>query len=200
MADPRCRPYISATWLARTMSGATICQWQYWFQAHYRLEEQLPTTFDRVAWRVQHTRALSELRRDLRRRGIKTWGECEFRLREPHHDAVVAGRVDCVAFPEPDVVLFDVKTGARRAAHQSQLMIHMHAMGRDDRFTGRQTKGVLVYPDGQQEIACLPPGFDDDVEYFVGLLVGDEEPERDPGSGCRLCNVIARDCPARVDG
>lgn len=200
MAILRRHPYIWATWLARTMSGTAVCQWQYWFQAHYRLEEKQPTTLDTAAWQVRHTRLLTDLRRDLARQGVKTWAEHGFAVPVPAHGAVVAGRIDCVAFQDPDVVAYDCKTVGRQDAHVAQLLIYMHALASDDRFAGRDVRGVLVYLDGRQEISQVPEGIADDIDYFVGLLAGDEEPPRDPGAGCRFCSATARDCLARAEG
>src|SRR5690606_30645947 len=117
-AVPRRRPYIWVTWLARVMSGEVWCHWQYWFQTHHILKDRQPSDFDSIAWNIEHTRLLTELRREVARPGVRMHTEFEFRIQVPPDDTTVAGKIDCRVDVGESLVVYDCKTGQPRVAHR----------------------------------------------------------------------------------
>lgn len=196
-AIPRGTPYIWITWLASVMTGDVRCHWQYWFQAHHKLKDREPSTFDSVGWQVSHTRLLTEIKQELFAQGTRPHTEVEVSFRVPNQDAKITGRIDCIVEDGSEVILYDCKTGRPRDSHQVQLMAYMYGLSTYPRYASARIRGTLVYKDHRVEVPHLRDDFASDLEFFVGVLSQENAPMREPGDDCEYCKITAFDCPDR---
>jgi PD-(D/E)XK nuclease superfamily len=199
MANPRRSPYIHATWLAKLMAGDVRCSFQYWFQTHNQLTQKQPELFESAGWMISHTRMLEELCQTLEAQGSKPLKEFEFNLRGLPCEALIGGKIDCLAVNGTQATVYDCKTGHPYLHHQVQVMIYMYGLSQQPRFHHMQLQGVVLYRDSQCEIPCLPDTFASDIDYFVRLLAGAQVLPRAPGRDCRFCKLTRLDCPERVN-
>lgn len=199
MAIPRGKPYVWATWLSRVMTGNVSCQWQYWFLARHKLTEEQPATFDSVGWQIRHTRLLTEVRQELMATGVRPNTEFAFQFRVPGCDALINGKIDCLAVDGRTVTVYDCKTGKPRTSDRAQVMIYMFALSTYPRFAKKRIRGVVVYRQRRIDIPCLPEDFADQISYFTELLVSDGPAVKGPGRDCRFCRITSADCPDRRD-
>lgn len=198
LSRPRGQPYVWMTWLAKAMSGDVSCVWQPWFRAHYQLAATMPEGTGLDEWRAKHTRLVQDLAGDLQHHGYDITTEYSLRL-EFDNGTILAGKADCLAQDEENVIVYECKTGRRRAGDELQLMTYLYALGFDPLVNGRALSAVLVYEDEEIEVAGLPDGFEENVGRFISTLGGMAVPVKSPGSDCKFCPITREDCWERVE-
>lgn len=200
MAKPRTAPFIWTTWLASVMSGDNPCHWQAWFQTHNELTEKQPSNFDLAGWKIDHTRLLSELTKELSS-GKEVLIRTEYPLSHSFgkYGTRLKGAADIVCWDKSLVKVFDCKTGKERSSDQIQVMLYMWQLAQSPDFSGHRIEGEVVYRSRRQSIPRLPDTFEDNLMYFIGILSGNEEAIKSPGKVCRFCSITKSDCTDRVD-
>ncbi len=194
---PRSEPYVWATWLSEIMAGDVKCQWKSWFRSHYQLPRGPNSKAEAlVEWKVAHNRALSELTRNLASRGLSPINEYSFKTRLPS-GGTLSGQVDCLVEDNGRVVVYECKTGLRRAKDQLQLMLYLWALGREPRFRGKELTGLLIYGDDEFEVVPYAE-FEKDLTHFGALLSGPDPAPKVPGADCRFCPITRKDCHERI--
>jgi CRISPR/Cas system-associated exonuclease Cas4 (RecB family) len=198
-ADPRAAPYVWVTWVAQLMAGAA-CQWRYWFQARHFLNERA-TTFGDPTWHLKHSRLVTELEQDLRAEGLDPEIESEFTLALDEKGAQLAGRIDCLV-DDPNTrtaTVYECKTADPRPKDQIQVLLYMNVLTKRPRFRDKGIRGELVYPGQRHQIRAFPEAFDQEVDFWLRLLMSDTPPRKVPGSDCRFCPITRVDCPERYE-
>jgi len=180
------------------MAGEAVCHWQYWFQAHNQLSQRMASSHELVGWQVEHSRMVIELARKLAGRGGKLHREYPIRLRIAHHEAMVAGFIDCLVVEDSRVTIYECKVGQPRQSDQVQTMIYMHCVSQLPVFAGKSMRGFVIYKDQHSEIPELPENFAANFDYFVDLLAGSTPALRFPGLDCKFCKLTGEDCPERI--
>ncbi len=198
MADPRPTPYVHVSWLAKIMAGDVACQWQYWFQAHQRLTKKR-AVMEFAGYQVDHTRMLSELRKELVAAGLRPHLEYTVRWMPPSGAATVHGKIDCWVMGDNGATVYECKSGQPHGYDQVQTMLYMYTLSHDGRARVDRVRGVLVYKDERCPLPPLPTSFESDIDYFVDLLTTETPPALEPGESCAYCNLTRADCPYRLD-
>lgn len=194
---PRSEPYVWATWLAEVMAADVKCQWKSWFRAHYQIQSSRGSKDEAlVEWKVAHTRAVSELTQSLASRGLKPINEYAFKTLLPS-GGTLSGQVDCMVEDGHRVLVYECKTGLRRAKDQLQLMLYLWALGRDPRFRDKELTGFLIYGDDEFEVVPYAE-FEGDLAHFGAVITGPNPAPKVPGADCRLCPITNKDCPERI--
>ena len=107
-----------------------------------------------------------------------------FQCRVPGCDALISGKIDCLAVDGRIVTVYDCKTGKPRTSDRVQAMIYMYALSTYPRFAQSRIRGMVIYQDRRLEIPCLPQQFDSDVAYFTRLLAEETPLGKSPGHDC----------------
>ena len=202
-AIPRDHPYIWATWLPRLLVGDNSCEWAIWFKAHYQKWTRAPSEFDPTQWQLAHTALLNDIRDCWLANGYDVFVEQQNAFQLKGRSAILAGRPDLVAVKDNYALIMDAKTGQEQAWHRVQLMIYMYALPRAmPEFRDARISGEIVYPDRVQRVpqGGIHQGFVRDLSALIRRVAAPEPPARVPSaSECRFCDIIANDCPDRVD-
>ncbi|MCK4521937.1 MAG: PD-(D/E)XK nuclease family protein [Nanoarchaeota archaeon] len=198
MANLRESPYIWVTWLAKIMAGDITCQWQSWFRSQNKEIEKQPDDFDLVGWKMDHTKMLTELKEKLIKENYSPIIEQSVKYKIPNLDITVAAKPDCIIEKKDVVIIYDCKTGKERSSDQVQVMIYMYLLSKG-KFSGKQSKGVVIYKDKKIEIPNLPENFEDNFNFFVNVLSSPKPPTKNPGADCKFCSITKNDCSERVD-
>jgi hypothetical protein len=204
MVSQRENPYIWTTAISRLLAGENSCEWAAWFKAHYQNHEKAPSDFDLPAWQMAHAAALNDLQPQLENKGygILREGQNKFALRG--RTITLGGQPDFVALGNGESVIYEVKTGNRRASDQVQAMIYMYALPhawRDYRSTS--FAGCVAYPDGEIRIpaSAIDEKFKSRLFSLLARLAASEPARKVPSSDeCRFCEIARTHCPERVDG
>ena len=204
MPEPRTGPYIWVSWLSKLLVGDNSCEWAAWFKSHYQGYQRVPSTFDSVAWQLEHTSLLDQVRARLEDQGktVFTEGQNLFRLRGSS-GVTLGGRPDLIALSGDAGSVYEMKTGEPAASDHVQLMIYMYAMPLASRqYRGMKFDGIVVYRDHQVPV----PADAVDERFKTGLVqlirkVGSSAPARKVPSAmeCGFCDITAADCPERID-
>ena len=204
MTEPRTSPYIWTSWLSRLLVGDNSCEWAAWFRAQHQRYAKVPSTFDSVAWKLDHTQLLDVVRARLEAEGktASTEGQNLFRV-TGSPGVTLGGRPDLIAQSGDTATIYEVKTGEPSASDQAQVMIYMYAMPyASPQFKGVRFDGTVVYRDHEVPI----PADAVDESFKGGLFqlirkVGASAPPRKVPSAveCRFCDITAADCPERVE-
>ena len=198
MAKLRKSPYIWATWLAKVMTGEITCQLQSWFQTQNQLTEKQPSDFDLMGWKINHTKMLTELKEKLIGEKYKPIIEQGIRYKFPNSNIIISGKPDCITEKENEVTIYDCKTGNKKSSDQVQVMIYMYLLSKNESHK-KQSRGIVMYKDKKIEIPKLPEDFEENFNFFVGILSSPKPPTKNPGADCRFCSITKNDCPKRVD-
>ncbi len=186
------------------MAGETTCEWSTWFKSNYQYDKR-PGDFDQVGWKVQHTRALRELRLERQATGEQVMIERQnsFRWERPDSSLILGGTPDLISIGDHDVRIYDVKTGARRESHQIQVMIYMYCLPREAPvYRQRLLHGTIVYADGRVDIpaTAIDASFIGSFDYFLDILDSSTTPDKAPSaSECRFCDIPKSECPERIE-
>ena len=204
MPEPRTSPYIWASWLSKLLVGDNSCEWAAWFKAHYQSYQEAPSTFDSVAWRLDHTRLVDQVRAQLEADGktVLTEGQNLFRLRGAS-GVTLGGRPDLIAISGDAASIYEMKTGEPAASDHVQVMIYAYAIPLAFRqYEGMKFDGTVVYRDHQVPI----PADAVDGRFKTSLAqlirkVGSTAPARKVPSAmeCGFCEITTADCPERID-
>ena len=204
MATPRDGIYVHPSWLARFMGGEITCEWQVWFKAHH-MYEKVPSDFDVASYKVDHTRALRELRGERERDGERVTVERQntFRWMRPGSSLIIHGTPDLIAVGDEMITVYDVKTGAARDWHPLQVMIYMHCLRQEAPiYRERLLQGVVAYGDDQVAVppTAIDAAFEENFNYFLDLIDTDEPPAMTPSEAeCAWCDIPSSECPDRIE-
>ncbi len=205
MTEPRSGPYIWVTWLSKLLVGDRSCEWAAWFKARYKNYVRSPGPFDAVAWQMNHTALLGDVRAKLETEGNEVLSEDQnyFNLRG-NSGAVLGGKPDLVVMQKDGAgTIYDIKTGQPRASDNVQVMIYMYALPYVNRFRGIKFDGRLVYRDDSQ-VEIPSHAVDDSFKNSLFKLIGRisvPEPARKVPSAleCSMCDLTIADCPEMIE-
>ena len=198
-------PYIWVTWLTKLLVGENSCEWSAWFKAQHEgwSWEKQPSTFDSVAWQMEHSAQVTDSRRYWEDQGfvVFTEGQNSFVLRG--RSAKLAGKPDLIVKKAGDGVVVDIKTGRPSPSHSVQVMIYMYAIPRSlGQHKGVSFDGKVVYADHEIDIpaSAVDSKFISSVTELILRLASRQPAVRVPSTReCRFCDITARNCPDRVD-
>ncbi len=194
MAEKRNSPYIWVSWLAEIMSGDLSCHWKVWFKTHNKLTKKQSSDFDSVAWKINHTKKLTEVKDRLIKNNQNPKLEKYIEYKIPNSNAIIQGRIDCAIETEDTITIYECKTGKERDSDQAQVMLYMYILSKNSK---KQIKGIISYNDKEIEI-ILPENFEENFNFFVNKLISIECPIKNPGNDCRFCDITKEDCPERI--
>src|SRR5258706_6463922 len=110
-------PYIWVSTLSGLLSGEKSCTYAGWFKAHYQDYERLASNFDEATWQERHTKLLTDIADDLKKRDVKFLLEKQNLFNWKGKVATIGGRPDLVAFPTSrEHEVYDAKTGRPKSA------------------------------------------------------------------------------------
>ena len=120
--------------------------------------------------------------------------------RTRHSHLAVGGKPDLVARQGTSIIVFEVKTGARKPFHETQALLYTQLLPRAIPALARCTfSAVLLYRDARLNVADDPslPGR---LDRVLDVLEAEEYPETNPSFGeCRQCNIARSVCAERID-
>lgn len=171
-----------------------------WYRARYSNYESVPAS-DLSTANEEHAAAVLALETELRAAGYELLQEADtyFVFRHPAHSAfAVSGQPDVVARSGLEMTVFEVKTGAAQAYHETQALLYSCLLPRAIRaYRTTAFSTVLVYPGVRRRLAedsSLPKR----LELTLAVLAEDDEPEKRPGRlNCEQCDIASRLCPER---
>jgi len=130
MRQKRDGVFVWVTWLPKLMAGEQQCEWSPWLKANYEYYERVTDDFDAVAWKVEHTRLLRDLRIERQKAGNQIFIESQnkFKFKTPD-GIVISGTPDMIELTKKGHgIIYDAKTGQKVQSHQIQVMIYMYLM------------------------------------------------------------------------
>jgi CRISPR/Cas system-associated exonuclease Cas4 (RecB family) len=190
---------VQAKQLARIVSGDLECLFQTWRLIRGQLSAQAHNNFDVVAWRVDHTRLLTQTLEMLKESGSRLRRALRLEFRLPRSGLVVRCNPDLVAEEDDLVTVIDCKTGKQQPSDQVQIWIYQIALSFVKPFAGRPSRGILVYSDCQVAAPSPPADLLEILEEFAEILSSPTPPSSAPGTSCRFCPLTSLDCPDRVE-
>ncbi len=202
MKEERESPFLWASWLTRLMSGENECEWAAWLKAHYMGYQQVPSDFDSVAWKLEHTGMVSQVRAHLESEGkaVFTGELTRFGLRGS--SATLSGMPDLIAVDGEKGAIYDIKTGQPRPSHQAQVLLYMYAIPLAfEEWRNGAFEGAVVYRDHEIRVArtLLDDAFKTSLFQLIGRLSAEEPARKAPSvSECRLCVISEEECPERT--
>lgn len=199
------RPRIWVTWVAKLMTGESLCPWSAWFKTHYSNYEKVSPRRDFIEYRLEHSRMINELRKELLLKGEKVLVEEANRFSfEIKPNLTLDGKPDLISLSEDLAAVYECKTGAKKDSSQIQLMIYLYCLPRCfDQYKNMKLAGCLLYyPNTRIEIpqSRIDERFIDHLNYWLKILGTDAPPAKAPSeNGCLFCNITKADCPERVE-
>jgi hypothetical protein len=193
--------YIWITWLSKVMAGEQNCEWASWFKAH-KTYAKLPNNFDLMAWSIEHTKRLRELRLERQKIGetVSVEGENSIRYVAPE-GIVVAGKPDLIATSKTETTVYDVKTGQPKTSDSVQVLIYMYLIPLSvEKYRGISPSGCVVYAENRVVIppTAVDEKFKEQFGYFLNIIGGKEETLKVPGANeCRFCDIPLSECAER---
>ena len=199
-------PYIWVTWLTKLLVGDNSCEWSAWFKAHHEgwSWDRQPSTFDAVAWQLDHSANVAANRRHWEEQGYVVFTEEQNSFVLRGKSAKLAGKPDLIVKQEDSGVVVDIKTGRPFPSHSVQVMLYMYAIPRSlGQHKGVSFEGKVVYDDPEVDIpaSAVDSKFISNVTDLI-LRLASESPARKIPSAreCQYCNITLKDCPERVNG
>lgn len=195
--------YIWITWLAKLLSGETVCEWQYWLKTHYKYEK-LPEDKNLISWQTKHSRMLSELKRRILDSGRTPLVEDINSFKYNFKDiCLIGGRPDLIDIVDDrEVIIYDCKTGNKNKSDSIQMLLYLFCLG-EGRYRDKILKGILLYSDGYQlsfDKIDISDDFLEDVSYFAKLLTTSTPPLKSPSTnGCRFCDIPKLECGEKIE-
>lgn len=194
--------YIWITWLSNLLSGECVCEWKYWFKAHFEYNK-LPPDKRLIDWQTKHSRMLSELKRKIVESGriplVEEINRFKYNFR---NICLIGGKPDLVEIIDEEVIVYDCKTGSKNKSDQIQMLLYLHCLG-EEKYKGKILKGILIYSDGQSlEFSKnnVNSDFLEDVSYFAKLITQDPPPFKCPSKNeCRFCDIPKMDCKEKIE-
>jgi hypothetical protein len=197
--------YIWVTWLSKLITGEQPCEWVHWLKANYDGYEKIHSDFDAVAWQIEHTRMLREMRVERMKHGGKIFIESQNSFKYKTKEGIaVGGKPDMIEIKEGNTgIIYDAKTGRQLQSNQAQVMLYQYlvplARPEWESFT---FNGSVCYKDNTVDIPCtaIDSKFKDNVNYYCNLLASKEPLQKMPcEANCRFCDIPIKECPERVD-
>ena len=198
-------PYIWVTWLTKLLVGENSCEWSAWFKAQHEgwSWDSQPSTFDAVAWQVDHSANVATNRRDWEEQGYVVFTEEQNSFVLRGKCAKLAGKPDLIIKKENNGVVVDIKTGRPFPSHSVQVMLYMYAIPRSlGQHRGVSFDGKVVYGDHEIDIpaSAVDAKFISNVTDLILRLASENPARRVPSAReCQYCNITSKDCPERVD-
>lgn len=203
MVVARTGVFVWATGVAKLLSGESQCKWAHWFRAHFKYDKQ-PSEFDSQAWSIEHAGMLEATALDLCARGYSVQTEGQNWLRLESNGITLGGKPDIIAVKDDQVLVIDIKTGARHAWHFAQMAIYliMLPFARPD-LRGLFLQGKIQY---KQEPAVMvaPDDLTDTLRARLREVIheigGPTPPARVPTAPeCAFCDIGSEDCSDRIE-
>lgn len=198
-------PYIWVTWLTKLLVGENSCEWSAWFKAQHEgwSWDKQPSTFDSVAWQIDHSAQIASNRRRWEDEGYTVFTEDQNSFVLRGRSAKLAGKPDLIVKRGDDAVVVDIKTGRAVPSHSVQVMLYMYAIPRSlGQHKGVSFDGKIVYDDYEIDIpsSAVDTKFVSNVSELILRLAADRPARRVPSAReCQYCKVTSKDCPERVD-
>lgn len=198
-------PYIWVTWLTKLLVGENSCEWSVWFKSQHEgwSWDKQPSTFDSVAWQMEHSAESASNREHWERQGYVVFTEEQNSFVLRGRSAKLAGKPDLIVKKDDDAVVVDIKTGRPLPSHSVQVMIYMYAIPRSlGQHRGVRFRGQVVYSDHEVEIpgSAVDSEFVSNITELILRLASDQPARRVPSAReCRYCSITTKDCPERVD-
>lgn len=197
-------PYIWVTWLTKLLVGENSCEWSGWFKAQHEgwsWDKQL-STFDSVAWQMEHSARVAENRLIWEENGYVVFTEEQNSFVLRGKSAKLAGKPDLIVTRPDGGVVVDVKTGRPLPSHSVQVMLYMYAIPRSlGQHRGIAFDGKVIYEDHEVHIpaSAVDSNFVSNVTELILRLASDHPARKVPSAReCRFCSITAADCPERV--
>ena len=203
--EKRIKKSIWVTWVAKLMAGESLCPWSVWFKTHYANYEKVLPKREFIKYRLDHSRMINELRKDLLASGEKVFVEEANRFSfEIKPNLTLAGKPDLIALSENKATVYECKSTTQKDAYQIQLMIYLYCLPRCfDQYKNIKLDGCLLYyPSTRIEIPqnMIDDRFTDHLNYWLKILGEDTQPAKAPSENeCLFCNITKADCPEKVE-
>lgn len=190
--NPRDKPYIHPSWLAKGLSGDRQCLFSLYAQANYYIPKA-DSGFDTEVYKLKHQAALTPYAEELRAEGFTVYTEASNSFwYETKSGAVISAQPDIVAVLESEAIVPDIKTGKElRASDIAQVKLYMAlipAVG---------LHGITQVPTGQLvhqgEVSTIPAAeitseFKQQVAGLVSMMAAAAAPPIVPTfNECRWC-------------
>lgn len=206
MQRQRDEPYIYVTWLTKLLMGSNSCQWAPWFMAHYRDYEKMPSDFDSVQWKVDHTVMLDKIEAEYAQRFQRIRREKQNNFQYlGGSGAILSGTPDLVCFSDKEVVIVDAKTGQQQDEHWAQMMIYLFCYPRvfSTNVLDREVRGEIIYKDGTKQGVYteeLTDAFRQKLTSLLQTISSTEQPQPTPSYWeCNYCKITPMNCAVRID-
>ncbi len=198
-------PYIWVTSLSKLLAGENSCEWSSWFRAQRESNSwaRVPSTFDSVAWQMDHAELLRKVSKRWGDQGHRVFLEYQNSLQLSGKVATLGGRPDLVALKDGLNTVIDVKTGQPKESDKIQVMLYMWAVPLAfPQYRSLVFDGIVVYRDHEIGIpaAAVDDHFISRVVALIRRLASPTPAARVPSYWeCRFCSITLVDCPERVD-
>ena len=200
---PRSSPYISATSLARLLTGDASCEWAAWFKAHHRDWDKPASDFDQARWMLDHTTLLNRERERREELGYTVTAENQNSFRLRGSSATLAGKPDLIVVKGGDAVVIDAKTGKTSPHHAVQVIIYQYAVPRAlEQYRDIEFRGHVSSPDSNVglPVSAMDGEFVEKLGALIRRLASETPARRVPSAQeCRFCDITSADCPERVE-
>lgn len=191
---------IWCTWLAAHLAGERHCDYQTWFRAHFTAGKRETGSFSLSAWKATHDERLNARVAALREDGYTVSVEDQNSFKLKGQRATLSGKPDIIRRSGDDCAVLDIKTGSPKDRDHAQMLVYLYALPRARRIF--PTVALLEYPGHTVTVRLeeLTP----DVVARIGALMrklgGAHALPASPSFGeCSQCDVLAQDCPDRMD-
>ena len=102
------------------------------------------------------------------------------------------------------MAIVDAKMGLESSNHVVQVMIYLYAIPRAlERYRAAKLRGQVTYRDHTVRIprGGIDNGFIEDLGTLIRRVSAVTPPQRVPSfAECPFCDIMAADCPDRVEG
>lgn len=189
-------PDFWVTGLAKILVGDQPCRFQAWINGHFKIQKRPQDTARLAQYKLDHTAQLTQAVERFTADGwtcrVEQWMKLVGRT------ATITGKADVIRLKHGDVVVSDIKSGARRDADLVQVQIYQIMLPLIWRRPTLAVTAEVIYPDGG---VITPIGIETIKPRLFALvreLASDTPPDPSPSeSNCRFCDVSETDCPQR---
>jgi len=169
----------------------------------------VPSDFDRVSWRAEHSALVRRRANELRTDGWDVFCEEQnrFTLRGRQARATFGGKPDLVAFKAGEGLVEDCKTGTEKDSDIMQVRLYLYLMPlstEGERLRNcDKLNGVVAYAAGKPRVVpvdSITGKFKEMVRDAVLHFAQDSELAKAPAyAECRWCDIAKSVCPERVE-
>lgn len=203
MKEARNKTFIWISWLAKLLAGEIQCEYQCWFQAHYKYDK-LPSDFNLINWTMQHNRLVHKTRDELETQGYKVYIEDQNSLKMETDLVIISAKPDIKAFKEDENLTIDCKTGRPKNSDQIQVMLYMLYIPKTQAIIlpdDPPWEGRIVYKKNSVPIpsVMMTKSFENMIDEAIVKLTASTARKVPSVNECRRCNISSENCPERME-